>query len=175
MGGLVVQKYLERGQALGAVLLASVPTAGALGATLRFGARHPLVLLRVNLVRRLGPVVGTPKLAREMLFSPQTPQSTVDETFARLQDESYYAYLDMILSRPRPKRISVPVHVIAGGRDGIFSVREQRTTARRYGTALEVFDESGHNLMSEPGWERVADRIDALARTLGSGLTPEAA
>ena len=170
-----MQKYLERGRALGAILLAPVPTSGALGTTLRFGARHPMVLLRANLVRRLGPVVGTPALAREMLFSPQTPQSIVDETVARLQDESYYAYLDMIFSRPRPKRVSVPVNVLAAGRDKIFTVREQRATARRYGTALEVFDEAGHNLMSEPGWERVADRIDALARTLASGLAPEAA
>src|SRR5690606_22425315 len=52
MGGLVVQKYLERGGALGAILLASVPTSGALGATLCFGAWHPLILLRANLVHR---------------------------------------------------------------------------------------------------------------------------
>ena len=84
MGGLVVQKYLERSTALGAVLLASVPAAGALGATLRFAARHPLVFAKVNLVRRLGPVVGTPALARQMLFSPDTPQSIVDGTVARL-------------------------------------------------------------------------------------------
>jgi alpha-beta hydrolase superfamily lysophospholipase len=174
MGGLVVQKYLERGTALGAVLLGPVPTAGALGATLRFGARHPLVLLRANLVRRLGPVVGTPALAREMLFSPRTPQSIVDDTFARLQDESYYAYLDMIFSRPRPKRITVPVHVLAGDQDGILTVREQRATARRYRTSLQVFEEAGHNLMSEPGWERVAERIDTLVRALGSRSTAAA-
>ena len=175
MGGLVVQKYLERGQALGAVLLAPVPTSGALGATLRFGVRHPLVLLKVNLVRRLGPVVGTPALAREMLFTPDTPQSIVDGVVARLQDESYYAYLDMIFSRPRPKRVTVPVLVLAGGRDRTFTVREEQATARRYGTTAEVFPESGHNLMTEPGWERVTDRIDAFTRTLEAGLTPEAA
>lgn len=166
MGGLVVQKYLEQGSALGAVLLAPVPVSGALGATLRFGVRHPVVLARVNLVRRLGPVVGTPALAREMLFTPHTPQSIVDYTVARLQDESYYAYLDMIFSRPRPERIAVPILVLAGDRDTIFSVREQRATARRYRTTLEVIEHAGHNLMSEPGWERVADRVDVFARDL---------
>jgi hypothetical protein len=50
-----------------------------------------LVLLKVNLVRRLGPIVGTPALARELLFTPDTPQSIVDGVVPRLQDESYYA------------------------------------------------------------------------------------
>jgi pimeloyl-ACP methyl ester carboxylesterase len=168
MGGLVVQKYLERATALGAVLLASVPVAGAFGTTLRFAARHPLVFAKVNLVRRLGPVVGTPALARQMLFNPDTPQSIVDSVVARLQDESYYAYLDMVFSRPRPRRVRVPVLVLGGGRDRVFTVREQRATARAYGTTAEVFDDAGHDLMLEPGWERVADRIDAFAR----GLVP---
>ena len=126
----------------------------------------PLVLAKVNLVRRLGPVVGTPKLAREMLFTPDTPQATVDATVARLQDESYYAYLDMIFSRPRPKKITTPVLVLAGARDRIFTVREEAATARAYGTSVEVFDGFGHNLMVEPGWQRVADRVDAFTRDL---------
>ena len=166
MGGLVVQKYLEHTTVAGAVLLASVPKAGALGTTLRFGARHPLVLLKANLVRRLGPVVGTPALAREMLFTVDTPQSIVDATVARLQDESYYAYLDMILSRPRPRRVKTPVLVLAGGRDRIFNVREETATARAYGTTVEVFDTMGHNLMGDVGWERVADRVDTFARAI---------
>jgi pimeloyl-ACP methyl ester carboxylesterase len=66
-------------------------------------------------------------------------------------------------SCPRPKRVNVPVLVLVG-RDRIFTVREQQTTARRYGTTAEIFPETGHNLMVEPGWERVADRIDAFAR-----------
>ena len=48
----------------------------------------------------------------------------------------------------------------------IFTVAEQRSTARAYGTTAEVFDGMGHNLMVEPGWERVADRIDTFARSL---------
>jgi pimeloyl-ACP methyl ester carboxylesterase len=168
MGGLVVQKYLERSPAAGAVLLAPVPKAGALGITLRFLARHPLVLAKVNLVRRLGPVVGTPALAREMLFTPDTPQSIVDSVVTRLQDESYRAYLDMIVSRPRPRRVTTPVLVLAGGRDGIFTVAEQRATARAYRTTAEIFDSMGHNLMVEPGWEHVADRVDSFFR----GLVP---
>jgi alpha-beta hydrolase superfamily lysophospholipase len=176
MGSLVVQKYLERQDALGAVLLAPVPPAGALGATLRTAMRHPLMLTKVNLVRRLGPVVGTPALAREMLFTPQTPQSIVDAAVAMLQDESYRAYLDMVVfDRPRPDRISVPVLVLAGERDRIFTVREAHATARAYRTTAEVFGGVGHDLMLEPGWERVADRIESWVRALTPRETQPAA
>jgi len=101
-------------------------------------------------------VVGSPKLAREMLFTPQTPAATVDATFARLQDESYPAYLEMIVSLPHPKRVAAPVLVIAGDSDRIFTVKEQTRTARAYGTEPEVLPGMGHNLMVDNGWERAA-------------------
>jgi len=41
MGGLVVQKYLEKYIAPAAVLLASVPVKGVLRTTLRIALRHP--------------------------------------------------------------------------------------------------------------------------------------
>src|SRR5262245_59959197 len=68
MGGLVVQKYLERHNAPAAVLMAPVPPGGVTMATMRFAWRHPFAFARANLTARLGPIVGTPKLAREMLF-----------------------------------------------------------------------------------------------------------
>jgi alpha-beta hydrolase superfamily lysophospholipase len=176
MGSLVVQKYLERHDALGAALLAPVPPAGAWGATLRFGARHPLVLTKVNLIRRLGPVVGTPALAREMLFTPETPQSIVDVTVARLQEESYRAYLDMVVfDRPRPARINVPVLVLAAERDRVFTVREAHATARAYRTKAEVFAGMGHDLLLDTGWEAVADRVESWVRTLSPRETQPAA
>ncbi len=165
MGGLAAQKYLESGApAAGLVLMASV---GATAATLRFGARHPLVLGHANLAWRLAPVVATPALAREMLFTPGTPQEVVDATHARLQDESYRAYLDMMLARAHPKRITVPVLVLGAEMDGIFSVPEVRATAKAYGVRAEIFPGMGHDMMLDTGWEKVADRVDAWARERG--------
>ena len=157
MGGLVVQKYLARNHAPAAVLLASVPTSGALGTTLRFAGRHPLAFLHTNAALRLWPVLGNKKRAREMLFTPHTPDAIVDANFAMLQDESYPAYLGMILSLPRPRKVRAPVLVIAGGEDRIFTVGEAARTARAYMTEPVVFPGMGHNLMSDTGWEKVAD------------------
>jgi pimeloyl-ACP methyl ester carboxylesterase len=164
MGGLVVQKYLERNPAPRAVLLAPVPTRGAMGATMRFARRHPGAFLRTNATLSLRPIVGTPALAREMLFSPGTPDEVVDGFAERIQDESYPAYLGMICAVPRPRRVPrLPVLVVAGDRDGIFSVPEAERTAAAYGGTARVLPGMGHQLMNEPGWEAIADEVAAFA------------
>jgi pimeloyl-ACP methyl ester carboxylesterase len=100
LGGLVVQRYLERGRARGAVLLAPLPHHGTLPAIARLTLRHPLVMLEANLSLRLRPFVATPGLVRELFFTPQTPQALVDDTFARLQDESWPAFIDSVVVWP---------------------------------------------------------------------------
>jgi len=161
MGGLVVQKYLERHRAPAAVLMCSVPPAGALGSTLRFLRRHPLVFAGANAGLHLGPVVGTPALAREMLFTPDTPAEVVDDCFAQLRDESYPAYLGMVVGRPHPARVTTPMLVLGGELDQVFSVDEVQATARAYRTEAEIFPGMGHDLMLDQGWPAVADRIAA--------------
>src|SRR5215208_6118081 len=50
-----VHRYLERGRARGAVLLAPLPHHGTLPAIARLALRHPLVMLEANLSLRLRP------------------------------------------------------------------------------------------------------------------------
>jgi pimeloyl-ACP methyl ester carboxylesterase len=168
MGGLVVQKYLERNAAPGAVLLASVPPAGVLMTSLRFAGRHPLKFLKTNLTLSLWPVVETPELAREMLFPKSMPESEVRAYHDRLQDESYLAYLDMmVFDRPDPAAVPrLPMLVVAGESDRTFTVGEARATAKAYGADLTVFPELAHDLMLGPGWQLVAGRIDGWLRSL---------
>ena len=69
MGGLVVQKYLERHDAPTAVLLASVPPAGVLRTTLNIIRHHPLAFLKTNLTLSLFPIIETRDLASSALFA----------------------------------------------------------------------------------------------------------
>jgi pimeloyl-ACP methyl ester carboxylesterase len=161
MGGLVVQKYLENHAGVAGVLLASNPILGAIPATWRAARRHPLRFLRANLTMSLYPMVETPDMARFMFFADDTPDETVVTNQAQMQDESYRAYLDLMFRRPRPERVEAPMLVIAGGKDRLFSVAEEEATARAYGTEAVVFPAMAHNLMAEPGWQAVADRIIA--------------
>ena len=171
MGGLVVQKYLERHPARAAVLLASVPPHGALPTTLRIIGRHPGPFLRANVTTRLWPIVGTTALAHDALFSATLPAATVQAYANQIQDESYLAYLEMVATaRPRPRlvraRHPLPVLVLGGANDHIFTPAEIRQTARAYATQPTIFPDMAHDMMLEPGWQQVADTIIAWIKGL---------
>jgi len=160
MGGLVVQKYLEKHAAPAAVLLASVPPEGVWRITLSIATHHPLVFIRVLGVLNLYPIVATPELAREYFFSNSMPDSQVAEYHRRLQGESFRAFLDMLaLALPRPKRVNTPMLVLGAEKDTIFTVPQVRRTAKAYGTQAVIFLDMAHDMMLEPGWQAVADHI----------------
>ncbi|MEM7333470.1 MAG: alpha/beta hydrolase [Chloroflexota bacterium] len=159
MGGYVVQKYLETYFAPKAILLASVPPSGVIGITLKILRTEPATFLKINLQQTLYPVVGTVANAKKQLFSPETPDSVVEKVFPKLQEESYGAFLDMLLfNLPKPKKIQTPILVLGGTKDYIFSQEEVRKTAVAYNTEPKFFD-MGHNMMMEDGWETVADEM----------------
>jgi len=164
MGGLVVQRYLESHTTPAAVLMASVPPRGAWRATLRTARRHPLAFARVNLQRNLGPLVATPELTRDVLFSPATDEARIAQHHPQLQDESYKAYVGMLLRWPRPRRVVSPVFVLGGGDDQVFHPSEVAATAAAYRTSADIFPAMGHDMMLEPEWEHVADRIESWLR-----------
>ena len=162
MGGFVVQKYLEHHSAAGAILMQSVPPTGVLRATLRIARHHPMQFAKVNVSLRLAPLVATPKLVRDLFFSASTPDKQVNTYQQRVQDESYRAFLDMLaLNLVKPKRVNrVPMLILGAEDDTIFSQREIRRTAAVYGAEAEIFPDMGHDMMLEPGWQLVAERID---------------
>jgi len=159
MGGLVVQQYLARYRARGGVLMASVPTIGAIGATLRVIRDHPVAFLRANATLSLGPIVDDPDRAAALLFGPEIDREIADGYTGRLQTESYPAYLEMIADLPRPARVVDPVLVLGAQHDAIFSSSEVSATARAYGTEAVIFDGMGHDMMLEPSWAKPAEVI----------------
>ena len=168
MGGMVVQKYLESHGAPAAVLLGSGPPGGVIPAPLRTFSRHPMAVLKANLTLSMYPVVGTPQLAREALFSSAVPEEQLTAYFGRLQDESYRAYLDMLgLNLPRSRKVKTPMLVLGSSGDAIVSVGDVEATARAYGVKAEIFGGMGHNTMLEPGWRQVADRMLAWFKEQG--------
>lgn len=54
--------------------------------------------------------------------------------------------------------VKSPILVLAAKGDAVFSVAEEQKTALAYGTQAEIF-EMAHDMMLEPGWEKVAARI----------------
>lgn len=74
------------------------------------------------------------------------------------------AMTDPIVRRVRTRRVRTPILVLGALYDGFVSVNEVRATARAYATEPEFFA-MGHNMMLEPGWADVAERIDTWLQT----------
>jgi pimeloyl-ACP methyl ester carboxylesterase len=160
MGGFFVQKYLESHDAPAAVLMASMPPQGNLGSSLRWIRQHPWHVTKMLVTGKSLPYISTPELARERFFSAQTPDSEVVAYAARLQEESVRVGIDcLVLRLPRPKRVTAPLLVLGAHDDGAHTRKEVRATARAYRTEAEFFPNMGHNMMVEPGWAAVAERI----------------
>jgi pimeloyl-ACP methyl ester carboxylesterase len=161
MGGFVIQKYLERHTAAGAILVASVPPTGVLRATLHIALHHPVQFAKVNISLRLAPLVATPERVRDLLFSASTPDEAINTYQQRLQDEAYRGFLDMLaLDLVKTKQVTrVPMLVVGAEDDAIVSQRQIRRTAAVYGAEVEIYPNMGHDMMLEPGWPAVAERI----------------
>ena len=162
LGGLVVQKYLERYDAAGVVLLASSPVHGMFRSGLRLSFRHPLLFAKVYLTLDPGALYATPAHVRQFLFS----DGLVDERIARYADqlgsESFRAFLDMTFDPPHVKRIRTknrPMLVLGSTDDMIVTASEVEETARAYAAPMRLFDSMGHDMMLEDRWLIVAEHI----------------
>lgn len=59
----------------------------------------------------------------------------------------------------KTERIDTPLLVLGGERDTIYRDSDVRATARAYGTEASIIPNVGHEMMLEPRWETVAERI----------------
>lgn len=160
MGGLVIQKVLETLAAPAAVLMASVPPWGYFPTGMDVARQSPLTALKVLLSGSIRPVVESPQLVRQFVFSPDSSDAVVQRTYERLGDEAFLAFFDLtLLELPHPGRIRSPLLVLGGADDRLIRPGDVRATARIYRTRAEIFPRMAHNMMLDTRWQAVADRI----------------
>lgn len=159
MGGAVVQKYLEGFAAPAGVLLASSPTHGAWQAAMRVARSAPAAFARANAELRLGPIVEDRGVARWLFFRDDDDRPEVADWLDRLGDESYLAFVGLLVDVPRPGRVDVPLLVAAAEADRVFSVQEQAMTAAAHGAEFVVVPGAAHDVMLDPDWEVAAEAI----------------
>ena len=168
VGGFVVQKYLESHEAPAAVLLASVPPSGIAKYFLRRFKRHPwLTAGNLAMGKTLRAVGGTPELARETFFSESIPDADVARWAAQLGEEYIgKMVLDLLLlDLPKPNLVTTPLLVLGAENDIVFTQPEVRATAAAYRTEADFFPKMAHDMMLEPGWANVAERIHSWIET----------
>jgi pimeloyl-ACP methyl ester carboxylesterase len=117
--------------------------------------------MKANLTLSTYPVVSTPERYRALFFSSDIPKEKLATYFAHVQEESYRAYVEMILLGLRPPGpiTDTPLLVLGAADDAAISPGEVEAAARWHKTQAELFPNMGHAMMLEPGWQAVADRI----------------
>lgn len=159
MGGFVVQKYLERHEAAGAVLMCSVPPQGLM--TSAFG----LMFSRPGLMKELNRLMGGGQVSletlRDALFAQPVSVDDLKRYYRMAQPESYRAIWDMTLfNLPHPSRVArAPLLVLGAECDHLIPASLVEMTARTYNVPTEIFPAMGHGLMLEREWKKPAQRI----------------
>ncbi len=160
MGGLVIQKYLERSKVPGVVLMASVPPTGILEMNWWVAMTRPQLFQDLWLVQSGAVKMANYGEVRRALFSARLPDSRVARYLERTQAESQRAMIDMsgwdlpVLPWPRP-----PALVLGATHDALVPLYSVQTTAIAFGVQAELFPDMAHVMMLEPDWLRVAERI----------------
>ena len=60
-----------------------------------------------------------------------------------------------------PRLVTSPVLVLGAKDDGSRTDADVTAVARTYETDAEFFPDMGHDMMLEPAWQAVAERIDS--------------
>lgn len=168
MGGFVVQKYLESTSAPAAVLMSSAPPRTWFVRLMWAGRRHPWLGVKCSVTRNPLELYPDPEMVREALFSPRTPEPVVQRCFERIGPESFRALnIDMsFLDLVRTRAVTTPLLVLEG-EEVSWGPGVARDVARAYRTQPEYFADMGHDMMLEPGWRAVAERISGWLATRG--------
>lgn len=161
MGGYVAQKYLEDGEAAGLVLMASVPPRGLAGPGLSLAMWNPSVAFSIGSIQNAGKLWGSVAPLRDALFSDRMPDDRATEFLSRMGAESSRAMADMFNGSWLGGGVdpTVTALVLGADQDDLIPSPFVRATARSYGVTPHVFEELGHLMMLDTGWEAVAQRM----------------
>jgi pimeloyl-ACP methyl ester carboxylesterase len=157
LGGLVVEKYLEKHYAPAGILVAPSPSEGMFWSGLPLQFQHPLLFLKVALKQDYAVMFSTPKLAKKFLFSEGADDEKIAEYVRRFGRESYLANLEMIYNLPNPQLIKTALLVLGAENDALIAPRKIEKTARAFNADCKIFPNTAHDLMLERDWQTVAD------------------
>lgn len=161
MGTVVVERFLEHNQAVAAVLMAPVPPTGILGSTMKIAFTEPAFFDQQVRATRGEYTAETMQTIRDVYYSAETSTADLLRFAPLFQVESRRALLDLSLlamriGRPRPK---LPVLVVGGNADAVFSTAVLGFTAARWQAEVAVIPAAGHTLMLDAHWQAAAERI----------------
>jgi alpha-beta hydrolase superfamily lysophospholipase len=159
MGGFIAMKSLELIQPPAAVLVAPITYRNLPRRTLlKIIFQYPLMALRFLF---LMPLKITSVTMYRRMFLKNAPDKVAKKGFENISRESSLALMGAAVPFTwlRPKQNRAPVLVLAAEHDYFFPVSTEMKTARAYRGDFILYPDMGHNLMTEEGWETVAEDI----------------
>jgi len=165
MGGMVLQKYLERRSAPAVVLMSSVPPQGLLGSA--FGLAFSKPNLMGDLNRIMGGGQPQMETLRQAMFHEVVELERLQRYYHLCQPESHRAIWDMSLfDLPFVSRMQLPPMLVIGAEHDVLIPPDQvRMTACRYGVEAQILPGLGHGMMMESDWRVAADPIIAWLKS----------
>lgn len=162
LGGLVMQHLWHTYRDFpAAAMLAPGPHFGIGGIVWRTLTRRPWTAFRIVMGQGVHPLITEPEPDGRTFFSPDMPESEQRRHMRRFTPESFPAVgIDALFwDLPRPVVPPFPLLVMGGKYDTLFPPDEIQRTAQAYDTWAVIVSDVGHEMMLDPGWERVADYI----------------
>ncbi len=151
MGGLIVQKYLEKNEVPASVMIAPCPAmGGSLWLPIQYFLNHPMAGITATLGRKTA--IGSQKMCKDLFFD-DIPSEKLKTHFERLGFESSRAVRQMVIPFFKLKAAqitSTPVAVAAAGKDYFFEFKRLKNWAKGYRYDFLPFPEAAHNLLGEP-------------------------
>lgn len=161
MGGMVVQKYLEKRDLPGAVLMASVPPHGLGSSALRMMMSEPDLYMQLGLLQAFGASHAHLDVILRAMFAD--PKLAEDKRYLMkfAHNESATAVGDMMGLDPLKIRrdLDTPISVMGADKDKFVSRVQLKATASAYRAPLTLFQNMGHAMMLEHEWESVAQAV----------------
>lgn len=162
MGGFLTQHYLQKYpnlQIKKAVLLCTVPASGITGATWQIIKTYPLQFIHALCTFSFMPVFRKHTRTKHLMFSSSNKIEALAPIINRMQDESFLAYLDMLLlNRPATRKIDIPLLFIAAANDFLIHPAAIERNAQQLRGNFLVLD-GAHNINLEAGWENTSQQI----------------
>jgi len=159
MGGLILQKYLEKHTCKKVIFLAAAPPSGLLRLSLFLFVSTKYALgsaLFMDIYRSVDHI----DKVKWSFFSADVPQEDLVFCSENVCAESFFAYMYMMLPRVKIKAdLAVPTLVVGGETDRLFTIKEQKEIATAFKSNLIIIPNIAHDMMLDTNWKTAAEAI----------------
>lgn len=161
MGGMVVQKLLERRRPPAVVLMSSVPPQGLTAVLGTMLSLNPTLLWEASMVQSFGPRGISLATMQRAMFAENIPREQSERYYNRLQSESHRVTIDMAgPGLAALKWFSLPPMLVVGAaQDTFIPPTLNELTALTFGAEKEILPQEAHAMMLGQRWIVAAERL----------------